>query len=138
MTIFVTFCWWNSLNKAWSNLVYESEVLSTAWSYSVVLKRSKSNDPSDRDVSDFIMMGLRNVGSRTFSWTQISSKGMILDKKHDELKVLWIFENFGKFWNTIWVAPMARVIFNTNKLFSQNESSEKRHRCYFCCRALLV
>ena len=48
------------------------------------------------------------LGSRTCSWTQISSEGIIWDNKHEEPKVFWIFENFGKFRNKIWVPPLSQ------------------------------
>ena len=46
------------------------------------------------------------LGSRTCPWTQISPEGIILDNKHDEPKVFWIFGTFGKFRNKIWVPPI--------------------------------
>ena len=48
---------------------------------------------------------IRFLGSRKRPRTQTSSEGTILDNKHDDPKVFWILENFGKFRNKIWVPP---------------------------------
>ena len=39
------------------------------------------------------------LGSRTCPYTEISCEGIVLDAKHDDLKILQIFDNFVKFRN---------------------------------------
>ena len=52
---------------------------------------------------------MRFFGSGTSPWIQISYEGIIFDAEHDDLKIFWIFENFGKSRNQFWDSPLLGV-----------------------------